>query len=73
VACGGRFRSSYSRHVSQGHRLKGLAALHNFLASIFTAPGVTIWRDMSGNTRKNQVTRLVTVRYQAKMSGALGS
>ena len=60
-----RFRSSCNRHVSQGHRLKGVAALHNFLASIFTAPGVTIWRDMSGNTRKNQVTRLVTLRHQS--------
>ena len=67
-----RFRSSCSRHVSQGHRLKGVAALHNFLASIFTAPGVTTWRDMSGNTRKNQVTRLVTLRHQSTMSGALG-
>jgi len=26
---------------------------------------------MSGNTRKNQVTRLVTLRYQSTMSGAL--
>ena len=66
-----RFRSSCSRHVSQGHRLKGVAALHNFLAFIFTAPGVTTWRDLSGNTRKNQVTRLVTLRYQSTMSGAL--
>ena len=66
-----RFRSSCSRHVSQGHRLKGVAALHNFLASIFTAPGVTTWRDMSGNTRKNQVTRLVTLRHQSTMSGVL--
>ena len=66
-----RFRSSCSRHVSQGHRLKGVAALHNFLASIFTAPGVTTWRGMSGNTRKNQVTRLVTLRHQSTMSGAL--
>ncbi len=41
-----RFRSSCSRHVSQGHRLKGVAALHNFLASIFTAPGATTWRDI---------------------------
>jgi hypothetical protein len=56
-----RFRSSCSRHVSQGHRLTGVAALHNFLASIFTAPGVTTWRDISGNTRKNQVIRLVTL------------
>ena len=68
-----RFRSSCSRHVSQGHRLKGVAALHNFLASIFTAPGVTTWRDMSGNTRKNQVTRLVTLRHQSTMSEALVS
>jgi hypothetical protein len=29
------------------------------------------WREMSGNTRKNQVTRLVTLRYQLTMSGAL--
>ena len=27
---------------------------------------------MSGNTRKNQVTRLVTLRHQSTMSGALG-
>ena len=27
---------------------------------------------MSGNTRKNQVTRLVTLRYQLTMSGVLG-
>jgi hypothetical protein len=47
-----RFRSSWSRHVSQGHRLKGDAALHNFLASIFTAPGVTTWRDISGKHQK---------------------
>ena len=66
-----RFRSSCTRHVSQGHRLKGVAALHNFLASIFTAPGVTTWRGMSGNTRKNQVTRLVTLRHQSTMLGAL--
>ena len=66
-----RFRSSCSRHVSQGHRLKGVAALHNFLAFIFTAPGVTTWRDISGNTRKNQVIRLVTLRHQSTMSGAL--
>ena len=26
---------------------------------------------MSGNTRKNQVTRLVTLRYKSTMSGAL--
>jgi hypothetical protein len=68
-----RFRSSCSRPVSQGHRLKGVAALHNFLASIFTAPGVTTWRDISGNTRKNQVIRLVTLRHQSTMSGALGT
>ena len=66
-----RFRSGSSRHVSQGHRLKGVAALHNFLALIFTVPAVTTWRDMSGNTRKNQVTRLVTLRHQSTMSGAL--
>ena len=45
--------------------------LHNYLASIFTAPGVTTWSDMSGNTRKNQVTRLVTLRHRSIMSGAL--
>ena len=27
---------------------------------------------MSGNTRKNQVTRLVTLRHRSIMSGALG-
>ena len=27
--------------------------------------------DMSGNTRKNQVTRLVTLRHRSTMSGAL--
>jgi hypothetical protein len=26
---------------------------------------------MSGNTRKNQVTRLVTLRHRSTMSGAL--
>ncbi len=31
-------------------------ALHNFLASIFTAPGVTTRNDIPGNTRKNQAT-----------------
>jgi len=65
-----RFRLSCSRHVSQGHRVKDVAALHNFLAFIFTAPGVTTWRDMAGNTRKNQVTRLVTLRHRSTMSGA---
>ena len=47
--------------------------LLNSLASIFTAPGVTKWSDMSGNARKNQVTRLVTLRHRSTMSGALGS
>jgi hypothetical protein len=28
---------------------------------------------MSGNTRKNQITRLVTLRHRSKMSGALGT
>ena len=65
------FRSSRNCRVSPGHRLKGASALHNFLASIFTAPGVTTWSDMSGNTRKNQVTRLVTVRHRSTMSGVL--
>jgi hypothetical protein len=32
---------------------------------------VTTWSDMSGNTRKNQVTRLVTLRHRSTMSGAL--
>ena len=60
------------RRIFPGHRLKGASALHNYLASIFTAPGVTTWSDMSGNTRKNQVTRLVTLRHRSIMSGALG-
>ena len=34
-------------------------------------PGVTTWRGMSANTRKNQVTRLVTLRHRSTMSGAL--
>jgi hypothetical protein len=66
------FRSSRDRRIFAGHRLKGASALHNFLASIFTAPSVTTWSDMSGNTRKNQVTRLVTLRHRSIMSGALG-
>ena len=64
------FRSSRHCRVSPGHRLKGASALHNSLASIFTAPGVTTWSDMSGNARKNQVTRLVTLRHRSTMSGA---
>jgi hypothetical protein len=47
------FRSSRDRRILPGHRLNGASALHNFLASIFTAPSVTTWSDMSGNTRKN--------------------
>ena len=66
------FRSSRDRRISPGHRLKGASALHNFLASIFTAPSVTTWSDMSGNTRKSQVTRLVTLRHRSTMSGVLG-
>src|SRR5271170_5285398 len=66
------FRSSRDRRIFPGHRLKGASALHNFLAYIFTAPSVTTWSDMSGNTRKNQVTRLVTLRHRSTMSGALG-
>ena len=65
------FRSSCDCHTFPGHRLKGASALHNFLASIFTAPSVTTWSDMSGNTRKNQVTRLETLRHRSIMSGAL--
>src|SRR5436190_12324680 len=65
------FRSSRHCRVSPGHRLKGASALHNFLASIFTAPGETTWSDMSGNARKNQVTILVTLRHRSTMSGAL--
>jgi hypothetical protein len=34
-------------------------------------PSVTTWSDMSGNIRKNQVTRLVTLRHRSTMSGAL--
>src|SRR5512140_59967 len=65
------FRSSRDRRIFPGHRLKGASALHNYLASIFTAPSVTTWSDLSGNTRKNQVTRLVTLRHRSIMSGAL--
>ena len=65
------FRSSRDRRIFPGHRLKGASALHNFLASIFTAPSVTTWSDMSGNARKNQVTGLVTLRHRSTMSGAL--
>ncbi len=65
------FRSSRDRRVFPGHRLKSASALHNYPASIFTAPSVTTWSGMSGNTRKNQVTRLVTVRHWSIMSGAL--
>jgi hypothetical protein len=68
-----RFRSSRDGRVSPGHRLEGGSALHNSLASIFTAPGVTTWIDTSGNTRKNQVTRLVTLRHRSTMSGVLVS
>src|SRR5271169_6089039 len=67
------FRSSRDRRIFPGHRVKGASALHNFLASIFTSPSVTKWSDMSGNARKNQVTRLVTLRHWSTMSGALGS
>jgi hypothetical protein len=65
------FRSSHARRVSRGHRLRGLRALHNYLASIFTAPGVATWNDMPGSSGKNQVTRLVTLRNRSKMSGVL--
>src|ERR1700745_1401142 len=65
------FRSSRDCRIFPGHRLKGASALHNYLASIFTAPSVTTWSDLSGNTRKNQVTRLVTLRHRSIMSGAL--
>jgi hypothetical protein len=65
-------RSSRDRRIVPGHRVKGASALHNYLASIFTAPSVTAWGDMSGITRKNQVTKLVTLRHQSIMSGALG-
>jgi D-threo-aldose 1-dehydrogenase len=67
------FRSSRDRRIFPGQRLKGASTLHNYLASIFTAPSVTTWSDMSGNTRKTQVTRLVTLRHRSTMSGALGS
>ena len=46
------FRSSRDRRIFPGHRLKGASALHNFLASIFTAPSVTTWSDMSGKHQK---------------------
>src|SRR5262245_35767590 len=59
------------RRIFPGQRLASASALHNYLASIFTAPSVTTWSDMSGNTRKNQVTRLVTLRHRSTMSGAL--
>ena len=65
------FRSSRDRRIFPGHRLKGASALHNYLASIFTAPSVTTWSDMSGTSRKNQVTRLVTLRHRSILSGAL--
>jgi hypothetical protein len=65
------FRSSRDRRIFPGRRLKGASALHNYLASIFTAPSVTTWSDISGDTRKNRVTRLVTLRYRSTMSGAL--
>jgi len=55
------FRSSCDRRVSPGRRLKGASALHNYLALIFTAPGVATWNDMPGSSRKNQVTRPVTL------------
>ena len=53
--------------VSRMHQLY-IITLHLF----FTAPSVTTWSDMSGNTRKTQVTRLVTLRHRSTMSGALG-
>jgi hypothetical protein len=65
------FRSSCDHRIFPGHRLKSAPALHNFLALIFTAPNMMTWSDMSGNTRKNQVTRLVTVRHRSIVSGAL--
>ena len=65
------FRSSRDHRIFPGHRLKSAPALHNFLAFIFTAPNMTTWSDMSGNTRKNQVARLVTLRHRSRMSGAL--
>jgi len=46
------FRSSRGRRVFPGHRLKGASALHNYLASIFTASSVTTWSDMSGKHHK---------------------
>src|SRR5215471_8319616 len=59
------------RRIFPGQRLASASALHNFLAFIFAAPSVTTWSDTSGNTRKNQVTRLVTLRHRSTMSGAL--
>jgi hypothetical protein len=49
----------------------GASAIHNFPASIFTAPSVATWSDMSANTRKKQVTRLVTLRHRSTRPGAL--
>jgi len=46
-----RFRSGCSCHVSQGHRLKGVAALHNLLAFIFHCSGRD---DMERYVRKHQ-------------------
>ena len=66
------FRSSCDRRVSPGHRLKGASALHNYLALNFTAPGVATWNDMPGSSRKNQVTRPMTLCNRSTMSGVLG-
>jgi hypothetical protein len=53
-------------------KVAGFEVLQLYIFCIyFPAPGVTTWRDMSGNTRKNQVTRLVTLRHHSSMSGAL--
>ena len=50
------FRSSHPRRVSQGHRLKGLGALHNHLALIFHSR----WRQ--SRERSWQVARSETFR-----------
>ncbi|HYB46105.1 MAG TPA: zinc-binding dehydrogenase [Streptosporangiaceae bacterium] len=62
------FRSSCDRRVSPGHRLKAASALHNYLALIFSAPGVATWNDIPESRRKNQVTRPVTLCNRSTMS-----
>jgi hypothetical protein len=46
------FRSSYDRRVSQGHRLRGASALHNYLALIFHCSGRDDTEQYAGKHQK---------------------